>query len=112
MGTKNNPGEYDCYDKAAPDEPIFTLRANDPDAPDVVRFWAMKRSERAPLDRAKVAEARQCAVEMENWRKQRLLRHPDKVAEILGLRRIDFPNEDEFKRSIDDLLVKWLGSAP
>ena len=27
MGTKNNPGKYDCYEKAGPDEPIFTLRA-------------------------------------------------------------------------------------
>ena len=37
MGTKNNPGDYDCYEMARPDEPIFTLKANDHIAPDVVR---------------------------------------------------------------------------
>ena len=43
MGTKNNPGRFDCHAKADPDEPIFTLRANDPLAPHVVRLWAFLR---------------------------------------------------------------------
>ena len=25
MGTKNNPGRFDCYGNAEPDEPIFVL---------------------------------------------------------------------------------------
>ena len=29
MGTKNNPGDYDCHAAAKPDEPVFTLRAHD-----------------------------------------------------------------------------------
>jgi hypothetical protein len=29
-----------CFNRAAPDEPIFVLRANDPLAPDIVREWA------------------------------------------------------------------------
>lgn len=33
MGTKNNPGKYDCYAKAEPDEPLFTLRGKDVSAP-------------------------------------------------------------------------------
>lgn len=41
MGTKNNPGEFDCYAKAGPDEPIFTLRAKDPFAADMVELWRL-----------------------------------------------------------------------
>ena len=40
MGTKLKPGKFDCYAKAAEDEPIFVLRAKDPLAPDIVRHWA------------------------------------------------------------------------
>ena len=40
MGTKNNPGEFDCHGAAADDEPIFTLRANDEIAPGLVIAWA------------------------------------------------------------------------
>lgn len=40
MGTKNNPGKFDCYAKADADEPIFTLRAKDPFAAPFVNMWA------------------------------------------------------------------------
>ncbi|HAW11807.1 MAG TPA: aspartate decarboxylase, partial [Chloroflexi bacterium] len=30
MGTKNNPGKFDCYDDAHPDEPMFVLLGRDP----------------------------------------------------------------------------------
>jgi hypothetical protein len=43
MGTKNNPGPYDCYGKADPDEPLFTLRAKDPIAPFLVELWVATR---------------------------------------------------------------------
>ena len=43
MGTKNNPGKYDCYARAHPDEPIFTLRGKDVSAPYFVRMWAAVR---------------------------------------------------------------------
>ena len=39
MGTKNDPGEFDCYAGAHPDEPIFVLRSTDPQAPWLVRLW-------------------------------------------------------------------------
>lgn len=29
MGTKNNPGAFDCYANAEPDEPMFVLLARD-----------------------------------------------------------------------------------
>jgi hypothetical protein len=43
MGTKNNPGPYDCYAKADGDEPIFTLRAKDPSAPYLTMIWEASR---------------------------------------------------------------------
>jgi hypothetical protein len=66
MGTKNNPGAYDCYAKAAPDEPMFVLLARDPLAPTLVRLWADLTVARAQPE--KTAEAMQCARNMERWR--------------------------------------------
>lgn len=40
MGTKNNPGKFDCYAKADPDEPMFILLGRDPLAPSLVLMWA------------------------------------------------------------------------
>jgi hypothetical protein len=41
LGTKLKPGKFDCYEKAEPDEPMFTLLARDPTAPLLIRIWAM-----------------------------------------------------------------------
>jgi len=68
MGTKNNPGKYDCYVNAEPDEPMFILLARDPLAPILVRMWADLRAHLAG-NPSKVAEARNCAGSMEAWRK-------------------------------------------
>lgn len=38
MGTKNNPGTFDCYANAAPDEPMFVLLGRDKHAPLLVRL--------------------------------------------------------------------------
>ena len=43
MGTKNQPGHYDCYGNAEPDEPMFIVLARDVSAPAVVRDWADRR---------------------------------------------------------------------
>lgn len=66
MGTKLNPGPNDCYEKAAPDEPLFTLLARDPRAPVLVRTWATM-AHAAKEDPDKVAEAVACADAMEEW---------------------------------------------
>lgn len=76
MGTKNDPGDFDCYANAEDDEPMFVLLARDPDAPFLVRTWATLRADRkmnSPegyegMD-AKEEEARACATAMEAWRK-------------------------------------------
>lgn len=68
MGTKNNPGAYDCYAAAAPDEPMFILLGRDPDAPALVWLWSVLRELKGgDKNRTKAAEARQCAVDMAAW---------------------------------------------
>jgi len=69
MGTKNNPGEFDCYANADPDEPMFILLGRDPMAPYLVRAWAQYR-ESAGEDAAKVKEALNCAQQMREWLKK------------------------------------------
>ncbi len=66
MGTKNDPGKYDCYVKAGPDQPLFTLLAGDPWAPTLVRLWALlkQRDSEGTSRKAsgpKIAEALACA---------------------------------------------------
>lgn len=74
MGTKNNPGKFDCYENALSDEPMFILLARDPNAPRLVERWAALREDsinhgtRPESDRAMVEEARNCALNMRTWR--------------------------------------------
>lgn len=44
MGTKDNPGPFDCSAAAEPNEPLFTLLARDPAAPGLVELWAAHRA--------------------------------------------------------------------
>ena len=87
MGTKANPGDFDCYAALEPDEPYFLLKATDVTAPQAVRFWAQayeykkQRENRTgpvtefiseePLtirQQRKYNEAMACASAMEKWR--------------------------------------------
>lgn len=76
MGTKNNPGEFDCYANALPDEPMFILLARDPQSPHRVEEWAntrmrnIKNGIRPKSDIPMIEQARKCAREMREWRKQ------------------------------------------
>src|SRR5262245_34430298 len=84
MGTKNNPGAYDCYRKLYDDEPVFVLRAKDKTAPGVVREWVRRRREEAqvtggtitPEYEKKLREAEATANDMDAWHAA----NPDKVA--------------------------------
>lgn len=68
MGTKNNPGKFDCYANAAPDEPMFVLLGRDRHAAALIRLWALMRH-RDGEDEAVVAEALQCADAVDGWRR-------------------------------------------
>ncbi len=73
MGTKNNPGDFDCYANAAPNEPMFILLGRDPHAGDAVRLWArdremlIKKGEKPASDMAMVIEARRGARSMDRY---------------------------------------------
>ena len=65
-----------CYDKAAPDEPIFVLRATDVFAPEVIRFWSEK-ARRGGTRSTKVSDALACADAMEAWAVEHGSKIPD-----------------------------------
>lgn len=67
MGTKNNPGKFDCYANAEPDEPMFILLGRDRHAATLVKLWALLRHMEEE-DSTKVAEALGCAAKMDEWR--------------------------------------------
>jgi len=77
MGTKAQEMKDGCFAKAALDEPLFVLRAQDKSAPALVRKWAEQfrqhhlkaGTEGADLARAilKHTEALQVADAMEQW---------------------------------------------
>ncbi len=75
MGTRRNPGRFDCYLNAKEDEPMFILLARDPIAPLIIELWCFYRSLlvwskiKPKTDLEMVAEARMCAEEMTKWRK-------------------------------------------
>lgn len=86
MATKNNPGTFDCYGNAAPDEPLFTFRPTCEMSPLFVKLYAHLRAKelsavyetlntlvdialrKSPPDPAKIAEAHALAAQMEAWR--------------------------------------------
>lgn len=91
MGTKNQPGNFDCYANALPDEPMFVLLGRDPLAPFLTQIWAMIRAgHREEASRTfkemivgpqssvyvlhpednKALEASNCAQNMMTWRKE------------------------------------------
>lgn len=90
MGTKNNPGAFDCYENAESDEPMFVLLGRDPLAPFLVSIWSKVRMgdlEAAGVvftamahrvapryhntpDVDKASEALDCSLAMFAWRKE------------------------------------------
>lgn len=104
MGTKNNPGEFDCYAKAHPDEPLFILRGKDPVAPYLVSMWVYSRQgDWASMHRLigemsaddnvlfrvsddtyeKLGEAKSLVGAMEEWFRSRVDKGPDHVLDAV-----------------------------
>lgn len=86
MGTKLNPGKFDCYAAAKDDEPMFILLARDELAPSLVEMWGHLRRKNFPAANAcfetaialaneasvksteKSCEAVSCSIEMIVWK--------------------------------------------
>lgn len=73
MGTKTTPGKFDCFANAEPNEPMFVLLGRDMHAPALVEQWAHIREIQIQMgmkpesDRAKIKDARECAIEMRRF---------------------------------------------
>lgn len=72
MGTKNNPGKFDCYANAEPDEPMFVLLGRDPTAAVVVAVWRvlktdMRENGKSTISDEKLAEAHACEQALTDW---------------------------------------------
>lgn len=68
MGTKNNPGAYDCYANAEPDEPMFILLGRDRTASLLVMMWTLLRMRLGDeANKEKIAEAGECSRAMAEW---------------------------------------------
>lgn len=84
MGSKLQPGDFDCYGAALPDEPMFVLLARDRSAPAMLRSWSDTRRKQVLAkhdagditademegDLRKCSEADACADGMTVWRKR------------------------------------------
>lgn len=73
MGTKNNPGKFDCLGNAEDDEPVFILLGRDRAAADTVRYWAQRRIELG-LNSARdeqIIEAGDCAAAIDTFARNR-----------------------------------------
>jgi len=75
VGTKNNPGAFDCYANAHPDEPMFVLLGRDPAAASAVVFWCALRAALGETELEVLAEADQCANAMNDWACARDIQH-------------------------------------
>jgi hypothetical protein len=105
MATKQNPGPYDFYANALPDEPMFVLLARDPRAPALVEGWAeqrktdIERGSRPKSDMAMVHEARACGADMRlwraandgRWRTETAPARPDVNADLLAALKLCLP---------------------
>lgn len=94
MGTKNNPGEFDCYANAEPDEPMFVLLGRDMHAPRLVEAWAEMREDDGEK-REKVLEAIRCAAAMRDFRVEREKRKANVPSALVGpdANRLPTPSE-------------------
>lgn len=70
MGTKKEPGQFDCLSKLKDDEPYFLLKASDPLAAQIVREWAWRAYINTLHEPEKIDEAKRCADQMEHYRAQ------------------------------------------
>lgn len=80
MGTKNNPGAYDCYANAHPDEPMFVLLGRDKFGASLVELWAAAREADAEKP-DKVTESRDVVAAMKNW----LYTHRKEAVDVLDM---------------------------
>ncbi len=103
MGTKNNPGNYDCYQNAEPDEPMFVLLGRDKHAAALVLTWAIMREWDGETPE-KVKEAKDCANAMAAWCEAHE-KQPASTSNVLVASMVTFVRaiQDLFKKELEVL---------
>lgn len=69
-------GNKGCLGKAADDEPVFVLRAQDASAPSIVRSWITNAVLRG-VNSDKLAAAHEVAFAMDEWQQRHGRKIPD-----------------------------------
>ena len=80
MPTKANPGPYDAYAHADPDEPLIVITARYPGAAELTAQYAAQL-EKAKADKARVAAVKATAEAMRKWAEAH--KPPEDVPEAL-----------------------------
>lgn len=73
-----------CLNKAAPDEPIFVLRAKDPLAAITIQHWITMAT--GIHESPKLDEAHELSMKMLDWRKQNYPEPPKSAPKVEQLR--------------------------
>ena len=84
--TKPAPGVSDCPDTTALDKPVFTVGADDPLGPEVVRFWLSRYLE------TKTADSTLSADDMNRCMDKAL--EAERLAQLMILWKAQNPEED------------------
>jgi hypothetical protein len=67
MWSKTNPGPFDRYAAAEPDEPLFVLRGSDPVSTLLVSLWTGVRNVMGANRPDEALDAIQCSLALEQW---------------------------------------------
>lgn len=108
MGTKLNPGAFDCYAKLEPNEPYFVIMGRDPMGQQLVTMWAVGAELRLSSlrEEAKANGASDADVSAEV--NPAFKSEEDKIAEA---RRIS-EELATYCRKLGKLPMRWTGVAP
>jgi hypothetical protein len=99
MGTKSNPGKFDCWSRAEPDEPVFVLLGRDPVASLVVEYWAELRAVLSHKNGPEqLNEALDCAREMRTWAEAH-----GKEEQVRKIREVEKRHQGRYDRRMREL---------
>lgn len=95
MGTKLNPGNFDCYANAAPDEEMFVLLGRDVAAPEAIRLWCNLRVANGlnQWEDKQIVEAMECARRMLTAQEREGRKAPQ-LQTLTGAGTAQAPNKD------------------
>lgn len=111
MSTKSNPGPFNCYAAAFPDETIFTMLARDPAMPSTIQFWCEQRRQLGKAetedDLARIAAAYEESIAAIKWRAANL----DPFGDGTPTWRVPLGIDDTTTRPISTLIDKHEGDG-